>query len=375
MMCGLEHLETRTLLSDAGNSFNQATVLGSVSGIKTINESLGAGDTDDYYKFSVGAKGNVNIGVSGLPEGASVKLLNASGSVIKTWDGEKISMTLNGGTYGIRVAGDLADATAYSMSIQADLNWTTFTQSGKTKKVGLVFADGSSEAINKNVQTWVVIHGWNSSPDSLGSLSDAVKASKPGDQVLALDWSNAAKTSSNMTALAAAPLAAKSAVGILKRWGIAGSKINLIGHSFGGFIVDRIAAGITGGVNRIVAIDPADDVVTDVNFAARSKFSLAFVATTAFCTPKHALTADVCLQMNIGDKKSILTHALAPEYYATLIQECADGSPDSVAKVFSLDRLTAKAINPAWKIQSGYDGTLTGTFIFIGWTGRKIKLG
>jgi len=374
MMCPIEHLEGRTLLSDAGNSFEAAAALGSVAGLKSINESLNATDADDYFKFSVGAKGNVNIGATGLPQGAVVELLNASGNVMESWENGVISRTLNKGTYGVHISGDAAEKTPYAMKIQADLNWTSFKQNGKTKQVGLVFADGSTGAIRTDKQTWVVVHGWNSSPDSLENLSDAVKASRPGDQVLALDWSNGANAAL-MTALAAAPLSAKAAVGILKRWGIPGSKINLIGHSFGGFVVDRLAAGITGGVNRIVAIDPADDVVTDVNFAARSKFSLAFVATTAYSTPKHALTADVCLKMNIGDTKSILTHALAPDYYAALVQECADGNPGSVAKVFSLDRLSMKATNPAWKRLSGYDGTLTGTFIFIGWTGKKIKLG
>ena len=81
-----------------------------------------------------------------------------------------------------------------------------------------------------------------------------------------------------------APAVAQWAVDKLKSWGIPSSKINLMGHSLGALVADQLAKKISGGVNKIVALDPATDIpgtsFTGVDFAADSQFSLAFVGST-----------------------------------------------------------------------------------------------
>jgi pimeloyl-ACP methyl ester carboxylesterase len=160
--------------------------------------------------------------------------------------------------------------------------------------------------------------------------------------------------------------AAKAADTILKRWGIPGSRVNLIGHSFGGFLCDRLAAGLTGGVNRIVAIDPADDIVTNVNFAARSRYAVAFIA-SQYSTPEHALTADACFKMNVGAYDSIFTHMAAADFYAAMLASVAHGTPDNISRLFS----PAAPTHP-WVSGSGYEGTVVGRMDGFDWATKSL---
>ncbi|MGA2499171.1 MAG: hypothetical protein ABSH20_15635, partial [Tepidisphaeraceae bacterium] len=126
------------------------------------------------------------------------------------------------------------------------------------------------------------------------------------------------------------------------------------------------AADISGGVNRMVAIDPADDIMTDVNFAARSKFSLAFVASD-LSTAAHALTADETFRMDFGSTLDVLAHDGAESLYATMLQRIADGDADNVSKLFAPSRLSPTFAQP-WKLGSGYEGTIkVGGNVVSGW--------
>ena len=59
-----------------------------------------------------------------------------------------------------------------------------------------VAADGSgwdlSQPIQSNVQTWVVVHGRQSSASNFYDLAAAIDGFKSGDQVLVLDWQEGA---------------------------------------------------------------------------------------------------------------------------------------------------------------------------------------
>jgi pimeloyl-ACP methyl ester carboxylesterase len=368
----LEPLDRRLLLAAAphgGVDMAHALDLGALSGVKIASDTMLADQASGYFKFALKSRGNFTVSVYGMTADLNLELQDSRGVAIASSARpgtayDLITQDLAAGVYYARVvpaAGGVE--TGFSLRTQADLNWTSIVQNGKRRSIGVIFADGEAHPIRNNLQTWVICHGWTSSPDSLSDVSAAVKAAEPASQVLALDWSSVA-AGDLMTALSGVKPVAAAAAAVLKRWGIAGSRINLIGHSFGGFMIDRIAAGISGGVNRMVAIDPADDVITGVNYAARSRFSLGFIAST-MSTPAHALTADETFKIDFGSLGDLFSHVGAPSLYAAMVQANADGSPDNVSRLFALNRLSATFAQP-WKRGSGYEGTIKGTGDIVG---------
>lgn len=153
----------------------------------------------------------------------------------------------------------------------------------------------SESVIDSKLDAWLVIHGRNSASTSpnIVELASVLKEISGGFQILTLDWSKAA-----------APLllddfqgedwiqpVALWAAEALKNAGFTGAKLNLAGHSWGALLADELAERIAGGVDSIIAIDPAQDVpfspltpggiydpdkVGEIDFAAHSSFSWAF---------------------------------------------------------------------------------------------------
>ncbi len=127
---------------------------------------------------------------------------------------------------------------------------------------------------------------------------------------MTLDWSQAAADPSYTDAEQWLQPVGAAAASALASYGFAGSSINLVGYSFGTYISANIGAGLSGGVNTILAIDPPEyisdgpgtyDPETSVNFAAVSRFSMSFHdADTGsnsygdFVTPQ---TADVAIDV------------------------------------------------------------------------------
>ena len=144
-------------------------------------------------------------------------------------------------------------------------------------------------------QTWVIIHGWNSSPDAenIANLIDKVaQTADKSDRVLALDWREAAYNGNpDNTAFATAQggngiaatwisATAEFAVKALEReYGIdsfsANQSLNLIGHSLGSLVSseigriyesgenragERITNSNNQGVKTITALDPAAEI-------------------------------------------------------------------------------------------------------------------
>ena len=379
MLCTVETLDRRLLLAAAphgGGDLAHALNLGSLSGVKAVSDTLPATQASGCFKLTLKSRGDFTVSIAGMSADLNLELLNAKGATVASSvnpgiASDVITQDLTAGVYYARVfAAAGGTASGFRLRTQADLNWTSITQNGKRLAVGLVFADGEAHAIKNTLQTWVICHGWTGSPSDVSDISDAMMALEPASQVLALDWSSVA-AGDVFTALDGVKPTAAAAAAVLKRWGIPGSRINLVGHSFGGFMIDRIAANISGGVNRMVAIDPADDIMTDVNYAARSKFSLAFVA-SSLSTPAHALTADECFRMDFGSAGDLLAHDGAETLYATMLQRIADGSPDNVSKLFAPGRLSPTFAQP-WKLVSGYEGTIkVGGDFLGGWTPASI---
>lgn len=114
-------------------------------------------------------------------------------------------------------------------------------------------------------QTWVVIHGWNSSPDgeSIAPLSNAL-AQKAGenDRVLALDWREAAENAlgafnlggNGIAATWIASVAEFAVKALQDKYGIdsekAAESLNLVGHSLGTLVSSEMGRLYKTGQNR-----------------------------------------------------------------------------------------------------------------------------
>jgi pimeloyl-ACP methyl ester carboxylesterase len=199
---------------------------------------------------------------------------------VVTGDGLPEHLTVNLSSPGTALNGIVQNAGPDPSTVSG-----TITDNGTSYAVSLHRTDGL--AIDPTQATWIIIHGWDSSPSSFTDMVSAIHGQRPGDQILVLDWSAAANTGifDPGDAEARVPLVAAWAAGALSGLGFSGSNINEIGHSFGAYVAEEIAERISGGVNTIVALDPAVDVATrgyhpdapgEVNFAAVSQFSWAF---------------------------------------------------------------------------------------------------
>lgn len=355
--------------SDPGDSAGAALDIGSLGGVRKFTDSLSANDRADFVKFQVADRGNFNIALTGLKSNIDVQLLNSKGQTLATSANgskraERISRFLMDGTYFIRIyAGSKFKSSAYRLQLQADLNWGKVGSGSNQRNISLVFANDSSAPISKKKETWVLIHGWLAPgrPVALTRLADAVDKNSRTDQVLLLDWSDAAATSNVFDAAMWAPTVAQWAADKLRSWGISSSRINLMGHSLGGLVADQMSFRISGGVNRIVALDPATDIpgtsFSGADFASDSQYSIAFVGST-WSTPSAAATADETFQMNVGPKDSIVTHSNVVDLFASMMFSAARKKPDAVSKWFDLDKLTPDASRPFMK--NAYDGKYEG---------------
>ncbi len=142
--------------------------------------------------------------------------------------------------------------------------------------------DKNGQPIDPNKNTWVIIHGWNSSrsESNIRKLVGSVIATRPEDQVVTLDWSSLSKTgivnlfdvlftldvkSAVRAAAKGIPPTGKWAAAILKHYGFRAEKLNIIGHSFGCYVADQIADNYQPEKLRsIVALDPAANAVPEV---------------------------------------------------------------------------------------------------------------
>lgn len=358
-----------TFSSDPGGSTAAALELGSLSGIRRYTDSLSGSDRADYLKFEVAYRGNFNITLSGLTSNINVQLLNSNNQLLATSDNggvrtERISRFINNGSYFIRIyPGSGFKSSAYRIQLQADLNWGKIGSGSNQKDISLVFANDSSQPISKKKETWVLIHGWQAPgrPIALTRLADAVDKNSKTDQVLLLDWSDAASTTNVFDAAMWAPTVAQWAKDKLASWGISASKINLMGHSLGGLVADQLSGRISGGVNRIVVLDPATDIpgtsFSGADFSADSRFSLAFVGSN-YATVSAAATADETFAMNVGPKDSLVTHSNVVDLFASIIISSTRKRPDAVSKFFDLDKLTPDAKRPFAK--NAFDGIYEG---------------
>ncbi|MCT7952936.1 S8 family serine peptidase [Ancylothrix sp. C2] len=120
----------------AGNSTSLASQISVASSTKIYEDSVDSADTDDYYKFSLGASTNVTLSLEGLTADANVEIIDSKGQVIasSTASGataELITENLEHGSYYVRVSSVAGAGTLYKLNVSAQSNvpGTTITAS------------------------------------------------------------------------------------------------------------------------------------------------------------------------------------------------------------------------------------------------------
>jgi len=221
-----------------------------------------------------------------------------------------------------------------------------------------------------------MIHGWLGSPAAMHPIGQAIDAASRHNQVLEVDWSAAAGDANPVTVITRVPDVAASVAKKLTDWGIPHAQINLVGHSYGGYMTDQVAKRISGGVDRIVALDPATLSLGGVDFsgtdyAAHSRFSLAFVGSD-YATASAATTADETINVNVGKRSSLATHGAVRDLFAGITRQ-NNGTPDAISALLSL-RAIETGSQPFLRdgMGSGDEADLTGHIVHGQWLPQSI---
>ncbi|MCC3490989.1 MAG: hypothetical protein JGK03_11000 [Microcoleus sp. PH2017_25_DOB_D_A] len=157
--------------------------------------------------------------------------------------------------------------------------------------------------------TWVLIHGWNDTSDRFPDLEKALKAAKPNDRVLLLDWSDAAsngilpkdnedatratfRLGNYFAAKWASPVAEWAVKKLEQDYGIDGKaareNLKIVGHSLGSLVSSEMGRIYTLGTNRkgenvipnatglntIIALDPPSQLNIDLYSGYTASYDL-----------------------------------------------------------------------------------------------------
>lgn len=228
----------------------------------------------------------------------------------------------------------------------------------------------SNAAIDPDVRTWLVIHGRNGSFDPANTndetnenrmlqLAEAVDAATGVDQVLTLDWRDGAEAIFNsvtetfdFSGEGWLETVGKWASAALDNMGFVTADLNVIGHSWGGVITGELAAAFPGGVNRVVAIDPAEDApppigklysTENVVFGgANSGYSWSFYSRDG---GTFGITAGSDVSPETADEALVVTgseHSRVVDLFRLMISD----PTGPVSRFFSLQRLLAGTRGP-----------------------------
>lgn len=229
--------------------------------------------------------------------------------------------------------------------------------------VTLTRADGAVRSIVGRRETWIVIHGTESSKDDppIQRLASAVDAMSSRDQVLVVDWRDLAFfTRDAAVRTANAEAAAAEVVGLIRKVGLPAGRINLIGYSLGALVADRVAIGLrkSGGVNRLVALDPAaprsalnkrgHTVAEPLYLSNYSAYSIAFHGVNIHSPFLAAASADDTVRVDNVGSTDDERHAGVLDVFTTMVERNNGGSADAVSRVFSLARIK-DGVMPGWR--------------------------
>jgi pimeloyl-ACP methyl ester carboxylesterase len=149
-------------------------------------------------------------------------------------------------------------------------------------------------------------------------------------------------------------------VGLVRKIGLPASRINLIGYSMGAFVAERASTALhdTGGINRLVALDPAapwsrlnrhhHSAPAAVNLAANSQYAIAFHGVDIHSPLLAAMSADDTVRVdNIGTTDA-QRHAGVLDIFTTMTARNNAGDADDISRVFSITQIT-RGNMPGWR--------------------------
>ncbi|MEG3435790.1 PPC domain-containing protein [Pannus brasiliensis CCIBt3594] len=131
-------------IDNAGNTLATARAIAVGATPTTYSDFIGSVDTNDYYRFTLGATSTFNLALTGLSADADVSLLDTNGNVIAgSYNGgttnDSITRQLSAGTYYARVYQYSGD-TNYNLALSA----TTPDNAGNTLATARAIAVGAT---------------------------------------------------------------------------------------------------------------------------------------------------------------------------------------------------------------------------------------
>ena len=239
-------------------------------------------------------------------------------------------------------------ASGRSFDNPVTFDWDHVRPIEKDISVTLTRLDPDGASIDPHLPTWMVIHGRTDSfePGYMLDLAKAVDASTGSYQVLTLDWAEGAGAFSDWFDYSGEQWikpVANWAAQLLTASGFDLTDFNIVGHSWGGVMSAEVSDYLKG-VNRIVALDPAEDAPTlarydtsNVNFSSNSKYSWAFLS-SEWGSAKSAATADASFKMDVdGNAWALIpAHTDARNLFTAMLSASQGPAAGGVSAMFSL---------------------------------------
>jgi pimeloyl-ACP methyl ester carboxylesterase len=219
----------------------------------------------------------------------------------------------------------------------------------------------------------------NNSPetDSIKALSQSIDNYKTDDQVLVLDWNQAALSNSLLFG-APNPYFGASWIPtiadwlkkkLVDEWKISPDNINFAGHSLGSYLAWETAKDI-GGVNNLIALDPAATTnggynEGNVNFSDYSKWAWAFYGSAAG-NYDRAYTADESFKFQFPDGfGGLIPWKAEEEKHGAVVSAFADTikqnkkEPGYFTSLLNLNKMNKNSSDTQpWKTGDGFEALL-----------------
>ncbi|NES08230.1 MAG: alpha/beta fold hydrolase [Okeania sp. SIO2F4] len=208
--------------------------------------------------------------------------------------------------------------------------------------------------IQNNLETWIVIHGWNNSAADSSQLAAAIERNDNSNQVLTLDWSGMAGTGEDSyldlhDAAVWIEEVAEAVVEQLNKWGFDRNKINLAGHSLGAYVAYEISEQL-GGINNLVALDPALSTeggysIDEVDFSSYSRWSWS-LESSWLGNDNIARTADESFRVDFGLANFVKAHGAVKDVWRYML----DNPRGAISQYFGLEDMNQYGKGKPWSM-------------------------
>ena len=232
----------------------------------------------------------------------------------------------------------------------------------ETNPVSLLRQGGGT--IDPALRTWIIIHGRGASRGAayIQRLANAVLTNRAGEQVLTLDWSTSASpgNTADTTEEDWIPVVGAWTASKLAAYGFTGTNLNLMGHSWGGNITSELADRVAGGVDTIVALDPAHDGdgsynpdlnhgsgSAQVHFVRSSRFSWCFHS-SLYGSGYSPATADETFNVYTYGSEIAAMHVGVVDAFSFMVEHPTYSTTNTVSQYFTLQRLLSHTAGSWW---------------------------